>query len=122
MLNSYEGACCAKFRKGGGGKPAAPSGGSTAHKSGDLPDGLDRDIINDGVNKVKARAQACGDKFAAKGQVKVSVKVSSDGNVAGVTVRNTPDPGLGSCVAGVMQTAKFARTQNGGSFAYPFTF
>jgi predicted Zn finger-like uncharacterized protein len=120
VLNSYEGACCAKFRKGGGSRPAAPSGGSTAHKSGDLPEGLDRDIINDGINKVKARALACGDKSPAKGQVKVSVKVSADGSVTGVTVRNTPDPGLGNCVAGVVQTAKFARTQNGGSFAYPF--
>jgi len=50
------------------------------------------------------------------------VKVSPDGSVASVAVRNTPDPGLGNCVAGVMQTAKFARTQNGGSFAYPFPF
>jgi TonB family protein len=63
---------------------------------------------------------ACGDRSPAKGQVKVSVKVSPDGSVTGVTVRSTPEPGLGNCVAGVVQTAKFARTQNGGSFAYPF--
>jgi predicted Zn finger-like uncharacterized protein len=121
VLSSYEGACCAKFRKGGGGKPAAPSGGSPA-KAGDLPDSLDRAMIADGVGKVKSRAQACGDKSPAKGQVKVSVKVSPDGSVTGVSVKNTPDPGLGNCVAGVMQSAKFARTQNGGSFAYPFQF
>jgi predicted Zn finger-like uncharacterized protein len=123
VLNSYEGACCAKFRKGGGSKPA-PSGGSTAPKAGggDLPDSLDRAMISDGVAKVKARAQACGDKSSAKGQVKVAVKVGPDGSVASVTVRNTPDPGLGNCVAGVMQTAKFAKTQSGGSFAYPFQF
>jgi outer membrane biosynthesis protein TonB len=52
----------------------------------------------------------------------VSVKVSPDGSVSGVTVKNTPDPALGNCVAGVMQGAKFARTQNGGAFAYPFQF
>jgi outer membrane biosynthesis protein TonB len=65
---------------------------------------------------------ACGDKSSAKGQVKVSVKVAPDGRVAGVTVKNTPDPGLGNCVAGAMQGAHFSKTQNGGSFGYPFVF
>jgi hypothetical protein len=122
VLNSYEGACCAKFRKGGS-RPAAASGGSAPKAGGsDLPDSLDRAMIADGVAKVKGRAQACGDKSSAKGQVKVSVKVSPDGSVTGVTVKNTPDPALGNCVAGVMQSARFARTQNGGAFAYPFQF
>jgi TonB family protein len=79
-------------------------------------------MISDGVAKVKGRAQACGDKSPAKGQVKVAVKVNPDGSVGSVTVRNTPDPGLGSCVAAAMQSARFARTQTGGSFAYPFQF
>jgi predicted Zn finger-like uncharacterized protein len=123
VLNSYEGACCAKFRKGGGSRPAGGGSAPKAGGGGDLPDSLDRTMISDGVNKVRARGQACGEKFpSAKGQVKVSVKVSPDGSVTGVTVRNTPDPGLGNCVAGVLQTAKFARTQSGGSFAYPFQF
>jgi TonB family protein len=120
VLNSYEGACCAKFKKGG-----RPSGGGAAKASGgggDLPESLDRTMISDGVAKVKARAQACGDKSPAKGQVKVSVKVSPDGSVANVTLRNSPDPGLGNCVVAAMQTARFARTQTGGSFAYPFQF
>lgn len=123
VLNSYEGACCAKFRKG---KSAPAGGGAAAPRSGggggDLPDSLDRAMISDGVAKVKARAQACGDKSSAKGQVKVSVKVGADGHVVSVTVRNTPDPGLGNCVAAAMQKATFARTQSGGSFAYPFQF
>jgi predicted Zn finger-like uncharacterized protein len=121
VLNSYEGACCAKFKKGGrGGGAAKASGGGGG--GGDLPDSLDRTMISDGVAKVKGRAQACGDKSPAKGQVKVSVKVNADGSVASVTVRNTPDPGLGNCVAAAMQSARFARTQTGGSFAYPFQF
>jgi hypothetical protein len=37
-------------------------------------------------------------------------------------VKSTPDPGLGSCVAGMMQKATFAKTQTGGSFSYPYTF
>lgn len=121
VLNSYEGACCAKFKKAGGKASASGGGGSTAPK-GDVPEGLDRAMISDGVDKVKARAMACGDKSPAKGQVKVSVKVGPDGHVSSVTVKNTPDAGLGNCVAGVMQKATFAKTQTGGSFAYPFSF
>jgi TonB family protein len=79
-------------------------------------------MISDGVGKVKARVMSCGEKSPAKGQVKVSVKVSPDGHVTGVTVKSTPDPGLGSCVAGMMQKATFGKTQTGGSFSYPYTF
>jgi predicted Zn finger-like uncharacterized protein len=121
VLNNYEGACCAKFKKGGGKAPSGASGSTGGAKS-DLPESLDRAMISDGVGKVKARVMSCGDKSPAKGQVKVSVKVSPDGHVTGVTVKNTPDPGLGNCVAGMMQKATFAKTQTGGSFAYPYTF
>ena len=122
VLNNYEGACCAKFKKGGG---KAPSGGGTAQPAGgksDLPDSLDRAMISEGVAKVKARVMSCGDKSPAKGQVKVSVKVGPDGHVTAVTVKNTPDPGLGNCVAGMVQKATFSKTQSGGSFSYPYTF
>jgi hypothetical protein len=125
VLNSYEGACCAKFRKGGGGsKPVATGGGTTAPKAGgsDLPESLDRTMISDGVGKIKPRVMSCGEKSPAKGQVKVSVKVGPDGHVVSVAVKNTPDAALGNCVAGIMQKATFARTQSGGSFAYPFPF
>ena len=79
-------------------------------------------MIQDGVNKVKARVMGCGDKSSAKGQVKVSVKVSAGGSVASVSVKSSPDAALGSCVASAMQKATFAKTQNGGSFAYPWNF
>ena len=123
VLNNYEGSCCAKFRKGGkapagggGDKPAAKAGG------GDTPESLDRAMISDGVGKVKAKVMSCGDKSPAKGQVKVSVKVGPDGHVTSVSVKSTPDAGLGDCVAGMMQKATFAKTQTGGSFSYPYTF
>src|SRR5262249_12282548 len=90
--------------------------------SSDLPDALDRGMIVEAIAKVKTRAQACGDKSSAKGQVKLSVKVSPAGNVSSVTLRKTPDLGLGNCVARVMQTAKLVKTQHGGSFQYPFSF
>jgi outer membrane biosynthesis protein TonB len=122
VLNNNEGPCCAKFAKkgkaGGGGGGVAAGGG----KASDLPDSLDRAMISDGIGKVRARVMSCGDKSPAKGQVKVSVKVGPDGHVSSVTVRNTPDDGLGNCVAGMVQKAIFARTQSGGQFAYPYTF
>jgi len=65
---------------------------------------------------------ACGDKSSAKGQVKVSVKVEASGSVSRRLGQDTPDAGLGSCVAAAMQKAKFGKTQNGGSFGYPFVF
>ena len=127
MLDGYARACCAKYKKGiktstdsvpqiwpGTSKPA--SGG------GDLPASLDRDMISAGVAKVSGRAQSCGGQSSAKGTVKVGVKVGADGRVTSVTVKSTPDPALGSCVASAMQKATFAKTQSGGSFAYPFTF
>jgi serine/threonine-protein kinase len=122
-LNNNEGACCAKFKKSGGRAPSG--GGGTAQPAGakaDLPESLDRAMISDGVAKVKARVMSCGDKSTAKGQVKVSVKVGPDGQVTAVTVKNTPDAGLGNCVASMMQKATFIKTQSGGSFSYPYTF
>jgi predicted Zn finger-like uncharacterized protein len=119
VLNNYEGSCCAKYKKGGS-KP--PSGGSPAPSKSDLPDALDRAMISEGVAKVKARIQTCGDKSSAKGTVNVSVKVSASGGVTSVTVNSSPDGSLGSCVAGAMQRATFKKTQNGGSFRYPAVF
>ena len=122
VISSYEGACCAKYKKGGstgGNKPTTQIG---EKPRSDVPETLDRTMISDGVNKVKARVMACGEKSNAKGQVKVSVKVNPDGSISSVTVKNTPDPGLGNCVAAAMQKASFKKTQTGGSFGYPFVF
>lgn len=79
-------------------------------------------MISSGIAAVKARVTSCGDKSSAKGKVKVHVKVGGDGHVSNVSVETTPDPGLGSCVAAAVQKASFSKTQNGGSFSYPFVF
>jgi len=120
VLNNYDGACCAKFKKGGA--PAAKTPTTAKTGGGDLPDALDRQMISDGIGKVKARALACGDKSPAKGKVKVHVKVDGSGHVSSVSVESSPDPGLGACVSGAVKGASFAKTQNGGSFGYPFVF
>ncbi|MCX5744781.1 MAG: zinc-ribbon domain-containing protein [Proteobacteria bacterium] len=115
VVSGYADACCAKYKK--------PGTTTTDTKpKGDLPDALDRDMIQKGVGSVKARVMTCGDKSSSKGVVKVSVKVGGDGRVAGVTVKESPDPALGSCVANGMKSATFAKTNNGGTFSIPFSF
>ena len=104
VLNNYEPACCAAFKK------------STA------PQGIDRTIISEGVAKIKERVLMCGDKSGAKGVVKVTVRVAPSGDVSNVTVKETPDTALGACVAAAMQRATFRRTEVGGSFSFPFVF
>jgi len=105
VLNNYEAACCAAFKK--------PHG---------LPEMLDRQLIVAGVAAVKPQIQACGAKTGATGMVKVAVKVAPDGHVASVTVRQADNGKLGECVAAAMQRALFGSTQYGGSFSYPFVF
>jgi len=120
VLNNNEGPCCAKFVK----KGQRPAGGNTggAKPAGELPERLDRAMIADGIGKVRGQVMACGDRSSAKGTVKVSVKVGPDGRITEVSVKETPDPGLGNCVKNQVQKATFARTQGGGSFAYPYPF
>jgi len=79
-------------------------------------------MISSGVGKVKGRIDGCGSRSAAKGEVKVSVKVSPSGSVENVSVKSSPDAALGSCVQSAIEKASFAKTQRGGSFSYPFIF
>jgi TonB family protein len=111
VLNNYEGACCAKYKKP---RPSSGNGG--------MAESLDRSLISVGIDGVKARITACGDVSTATGKVKVKVRVSPDGSVSVVEVQTTPDPDLGACVAAAVRKARFAATQTGGSFSYPFVF
>jgi len=111
VLNNYEGACCAKFRKPRA--PVVPKHPSTP----DLPDALDRQSIVTGLASVKARVAACAEISTAKGTVKVQVHVD-----ARAVVEATPDAALGECVRAVVSRAVFPRTKMGGGFGYPFVF
>ncbi len=108
------------FKKSGGGNTATtpaknpPATTPPASGGGDLPETLDRDMISNGIGAVAGAARSCGGKFSsAKGKVKVHVKVSPGGGISGVDVTETPDPGLGNCVAGAVSHAHFAKTQKG---------
>jgi predicted Zn finger-like uncharacterized protein len=114
VLDNYKSPCCTPFKK------LAPT--PDTHVRSELPDALDASMISAGVGAIRARVDACGGRSSAKGKVKVHVKVAGSGAVTGVSVETTPDPALGTCVAGVLQSASFTQTQHGGSFAYPFVF
>jgi hypothetical protein len=112
VIDAYEPACCAKFKK------PIP-----VPQPGDLPQYIDKAMISAGVAKVKGRIMSCADKFPdAKGSVKIKVKVSPDGGIDSSSIVTSPDPGLGACVSSAMNAASFAKTQQGGTFNYPFMF
>lgn len=118
VLTKYEKPCCERFKPKEQPKPPVeanpnPTGG---------PVELDKTLIKVGVERYRALIIACGEHSSAKGTVSLSVTVKPDGNVSGVSVSATPDAALGECAAGVMRKATFAKTQNGGSFTYPFVF
>jgi outer membrane biosynthesis protein TonB len=125
VLTGEPAACCAKYKRTDTTDPFEKDGSGELPRnpfSKDVPEGLDRTSISAGIAAVKSRVTACGRKSSATGKVKVKIDVHPAGNVTNVVVVATPDAALGACVAGVIAKAKFARTQQGGSFSYPFLF
>ena len=110
VLDKYARPCCEHFRPNEGAGHVGP------------PDTLDRLMVRAGVETVKARVIACGEKIAAKGTVKITMKVGADGKVREVSVVDAPVPALGDCVAAALRAAKFGKSVNGVSFTYPFVF
>jgi hypothetical protein len=112
VMEKYARACCARFKPAS--EPFQPTVGSSEN--------LEKPQIRAGVDKVKPRVIACGEQFTVKGTVKLSITVDGEGSVQELSVQETPDEGLGNCVAAALRKAKFAKTTNGGSFTYPFVF
>jgi TonB family protein len=113
VLTKYERACCAKY------KPATTD---FKPRVGEVPESLDKTMVRAGVERVKPRVVACGEKSTVKGTVKIALAVSPDGAVTSASVADSPDPALGECVLNAMKSAKFGKTVNGSSFTYPFAF
>jgi hypothetical protein len=111
VLNNYAASCCAKLRAQRDAKPTS-----------ELPETLGRVEISTGIALVKSRIAACGNDSTARGKVKIHARVAADGRVTSATAQATPDEALGSCVAAAIKRAVFPRTQQGGSFVYPFVF
>jgi len=113
-LDRYQLACCAKFKPAE--VPVEPK------PTSDLPEKIDRSMIVDAMGKMKPAVVRCGEIHGTKGTVKLYVQVTAGGSVEDVSVQSTPDAPIGACVATAIKKASFARTQNGGSFGYPFVF
>ena len=111
VLSKYDRPCCERFR------PA-----DTFTPKNVVPDVLDRSMVKAGVEKVKPRIVACGEKLHGKGTVKVAMIVTAAGGVKSARVTEAPEPALGKCVADAMHDATFGKTKNGGEFVYPFVF
>jgi TonB family protein len=113
VMDHYEKACCARY------KPAADSG---FHPKGSVPDQLDRSMVKSGIEKVKPKVVACGEKIATKGEVKLSITVAPDGSVKSIAVDSAPDSALGDCVLAAVKRARFGQANGETSFVYPFVF
>src|SRR5690606_8445559 len=89
---------------------------------GDLPARLERSDISAGMDKAQGSVAACRASHPVQGTVKVSAKVNGAGQVDSVRLASSPTEGLGKCVASKVRAARFARSQKGATFTYPFIF
>jgi molybdenum cofactor biosynthesis protein B len=101
--NNYERECCTPFRG-----EAGP------------PDKLSRGMIAAAIEPIKPRAQQCAD--GTPSYAKLRVTVGSDGRVTSTMILEASESGFGQCVMNAVREATFAKTQNGGTFTYPFSF
>jgi TonB family protein len=114
VLAKYDRPCCEKYRpKDSDIKPRTAGG---------IPAELDKAMVRAGIEKVKPRVVACGERASDKGTVKVSVSVRPDGTVSNLSLVASPNPELGDCVVAAMKKAEFGKSVAGGSFVYPFVF
>jgi hypothetical protein len=81
---------------------------------------LDRSMVAAALDKVKLNVELCGARSQNVTLLSVHVKVTPDGAVDHVIVRETEDAKLAECVALALREARFPRTQKGAEFTYPF--
>lgn len=111
VMTKYDRPCCERYRPADSFRPRTQ-----------IPDELDKPMVKAGVETVKPRIIACGEKHGAKGTVRVAVTVADVGTVKSVDLVESPDPALGECVVAAMRNAKFGKSAKGGEFVYPFVF
>jgi TonB family protein len=110
-MSKYDRPCCERYR---------PT--DTFTPKNVVPEELDRAMVKAGVETIKPKVVACGEKAGVKGTVKLAVSVDPEGTVKTVSVTESPDSALGECVAAAMRNAKFAKSVKGSEFVYPFVF
>jgi molybdenum cofactor biosynthesis protein B len=113
VMSNYDRPCCARYK---------PTKTDFAPRVGGVPETLDKTMVRAGIEPVKPRVVKCGETTKVSGTVRVSLSVSADGEVTNASLESSPDPTLGSCVVEAMKRAKFAKSVNGATFTYPFSF
>lgn len=88
----------------------------------DLPKYLSKSAINAGLARVKASVMGCEVRGLGRGLVVLRLKVRANGTIEQVGVTTTPTTALGQCVAERVTPARFAKTQNGATFSYVYSF
>lgn len=86
------------------------------------PTSLNASQVRTVVTRMRARFARCGEESDKHGTVRATVKVDADGKVTSVVIRDAPDDALAQCVAAVMRSARFPRSDQGVTFTYPFVF
>lgn len=91
----------------------APVARPAPDPSASLPDKLTQSQIRDGIEPLKSKAKACGDRFGAPDGTTIRIKLSIEGATgktlsAAATPPHAGDP-LGTCVADALRTASFPR-------------
>ncbi len=85
-----------------------------------LPERISQAEISRVMNKVTGRVRACGSRHGGKGLVPLRLKVAPKGTVSQVEVKSAPN--AGNCAANAAKRAKFAQSQKGARFKFPFVF
>ncbi len=87
----------------------------------ELPEKLTSKDVNAGINRMRGRIGACGTKHGFQGVAKLKLTVAGDGTLTRAKV-DKGSAEFKSCVLDKLETAKFNKTRNGLTVAYPFVF
>jgi hypothetical protein len=107
---------------GGGGATAPSSPAPTEKPEEKLPESLTSKQVRDGMTLVKARVQACYDKYKVAGVVEIKVKIDRDGTIADSdAVGKFAATETGLCVGQAVRHAAFPKFSGPPmNFTYPF--
>jgi hypothetical protein len=106
VLDNYEAACCARFRK-------PPSGE-------DLPDSVSRELLGVAHKALRSPVARCASAQEFTGMLKVRFRVLPSGKVSDVTTADV-EPELSACIARLFKAYAFPASVNGVSAIFPFS-
>lgn len=106
VLENYEPACCARFKRPGPSEASAP-------------DSPPREELVKGVQTVRSKVTRCATDAEFSGTFKVRFKVLPSGQVGEVSVPDV-DPAMSACVTRAFKKATFSVSRSGATVSFPF--